>query len=493
MKKTSYFFAKHSIATLLLMFIFSGNLLSQDLNPTNWPSLVGYWQFQDTTDLTHATVGNDLILIGQHQSLAGPSYGDTAVRIDTGSYYKVYHGIAANGGGDSVNQYSLMFDFRVLNFDRWHCFQQTDTTNANDADCFIKPYPDSIPGTIGVGYTEYSADSITRNEWYRLIISVNLGQFYNYYLNGVLIHTGDTTDIQIDDRFALTEAILFFADNNQEDDTIDIASIAIFDTCLSPSQIAQIGSIDPCVANPPIVYLGNDTTICGADSLVLSIGTGYESYLWSTGDTSAQIVLSSSSFGMAKDTVWALVTDINNCQSGDSMLLDFAIPPYIYMPTDTFKCYPVSSSGPSTLFNFSIDSTYDTYLWSTGDTSWFIELNLIVIDTGYHTIWTMVTDSNKCSIVDTMILFVSLCESIDEQSRLDFQIYPNPSDGNITLKLSQRAEFIQVYNSTGQMIRKIQGLDKGTHLINLEDLSSGIYYINIRGVDYNAFRKILIR
>lgn len=314
---------KSVLISCLFFFFLSNNAFSQNLNPNDWPHLKGYWTFQDTADLLAASVGNDLILVGNHQWVEGAFYGDTAIRIDTGSYYKCYHGIPANGGGDSVNQYTLMFDFKVLSLDRWHCFFQTDSTNSNDGECFIKHYGDSIPGTIGVGFTGYSSDSILPETWYRLVISVNLGNYYNYYLNGVLLHTGDTDDIAIDDRFALTPEILFFADNNQEDDTIDIGSIAIFDTCLTPTQIAQLGTIDPCIANPPIVDLGEDTTLCWNHTFNISIANTYKSILWSTGDTLSSISLDTTNFGTGQDTLWVKVTDWNGCTASDTMIVSF--------------------------------------------------------------------------------------------------------------------------------------------------------------------------
>lgn len=340
------------ILTLILsVFLFQGTAVSQNLNPNDWPNLVGYWNFQDTTDLLKATVGNDLILVGNHQWVKGAFYGDTAVRIDTGSYYKCYHGIAANGGGDSVNQYSLMFDFKVLSLNRWHCFFQTDSTNSNDGECFIKHYGDSIPGTIGVGHTGYSSDSILPETWYRLVITVNLGNFYNYYLNGVLLHTGDTDEIAIDSRFALTPVILFFADNNQEDDTIDIGSIAIFDTCLTPTQIGNLGTIDPCIANPPIVDLGEDTTLCWNHTFNIGVGTGFKSILWSTGDTLSSISLDTANFGTGTDTLWVQVTDMNDCQTADTVMVSFQDCSGINeLPhKDDISVYPNPSKGKFTL------------------------------------------------------------------------------------------------------------------------------------------------
>ena len=337
------------IAAIILLHIIPLQSNSQDLNPADWPHLKGYWKFQDTTDLTKATVGNDLILVGNQQWVQGAFYGDTAVRIDTGSYYRCYHGISPNGGGDSVNRYTLMFDFKVLSLNKWHCFFQTDSTNQNDGECFIKHWGDSIAGSIGVGHTGYSSDSIEPNKWYRLVITVNLGNFYNYYLDGKLLHVGDTEDIYIDSRFALTPQVLFFADNNNEDDTIDIASVAIFDTCLTPAQIAQIGTLDPCIENPPTVSIGNDTTIVAfSDTLTFSAGTMWKSVLWSTGDTIPTIKIDSS---MIKnpylfDTVWVEVTDMNDCKAYDTVYYRFESGSGIPFNRKSFK--PVIYPNPAT-------------------------------------------------------------------------------------------------------------------------------------------------
>ncbi|MFC1730702.1 T9SS type A sorting domain-containing protein [candidate division KSB1 bacterium] len=310
---------------IFFCFLFSANTQAQDLDPSNWPNLKGYWKFQNVSDLTKATVGNDLMLTGTHVSVTGPAYGDTAIRIDTGSYYTCYHNISPNGGGDSVNRYSLMFDFKVLNLERWHTFFQTDTTNMNDGECFIRPITSSNAGAIGVGYTSYTTDTVIPEQWYRLVISINLGNFYRYYLNGSLVLEGDTDEIFIDERFALTPKILFFADNNQEDDTIDIASMAIFDTCLTSAQVAMLGSIDPCVANPPVPDIGNDTVLCINHSLGLSAGSGYMNYLWSTGDTTASITVDTSSFGIGPDTLWVKVLDVNNCEGTDTIIVAFVV------------------------------------------------------------------------------------------------------------------------------------------------------------------------
>lgn len=319
-----------------IIFCLSFYCKGQDLNPANEPNLVGYWKFEDRNNLLKATVGNNLQLTGSHSWVKGASYGDTAIRITIGSYYTANHMIKPNGGGTRVNRYTLMYDFKVLSFNKWHTFHQTDTTNLNDGECFIRPNTGSYPARIGVAATQYAPDSLHANTWYRLMISVNNGNYYRYYLNGKLILEGDTQDI--DDRFSLATQLLFFADNNQEDDTIDVASIGLWDTCLSTAQIEAIGTIDPCIANPPKPNLGNDTTLCAGASLIKNAGPGHISYLWSTGAKTQNAFLDLSKLKMGMNTVWVRVIDQNGCTGTDTVRITYAPLPQVKLGNDTGIC-----------------------------------------------------------------------------------------------------------------------------------------------------------
>lgn len=196
--------------------------------------LVGSWKFDDTNDLLKAEVGRALELVGSQESIAGPETGNGAVKIGVGSHYKMVHGIAANGGGTHVNEYSLMIDFKVPVLDAWHAFFQTSPDNANDGDCFIKP-----AGTIGVAATGYSSLAISGNEWYRLVISVKNGTQYQYYLDGRLLHTG--TVQAVDGRFSLDNVLLMFADEDGEDNEIHCSELAIWNYPLSATEVAALG------------------------------------------------------------------------------------------------------------------------------------------------------------------------------------------------------------------------------------------------------------
>jgi hypothetical protein len=329
------------------IFLILGSLIlvcgigrSQELNPADWPSMVGYWKFQDTTNLLKATVGNDLMLIGNHTHTPGAYHGDTAVSIAIGSYYRCHHQIAPNGGGDSVNRYTLMFDFMVRNFNQWHTFHQTDSTNANDGECFIKPQMPGLKSTIGTATTGYTADSIEQDVWYRMVISVCLDSFYRYYLNGDLWHEGNLQSV--DGRFALTPVLLFFADNNQEDDTIQIGSIAIFDSCLSSADIAVLGGLNPCIANPPVAELGPDIMVCQDQTVTLTVGAGYPVVAWSTGDTTSTLLLDTADLGIGSFNLSVVVQDVHGCLAYDSVMVTFIDCTSIEEPDDeeAYLLYP---------------------------------------------------------------------------------------------------------------------------------------------------------
>lgn len=388
-----------ALSTILLVCLSFISLFAQDLIPKDWPHLKGYWKFQNAKDLTKATVGNKLNLVGTHQQVLGASAGDTAIRIGVGSYYKYPHNIAPNGGGDSVNQYTLMFDFKVLNFKQWHTFFQTDTTNKNDGECFIRPITSVKPARIGTATTGYTPDSILENKWYRLVISVNLNNFFRYYLNGKLVLEGDTQEV--DGRFALLPQILFFADNDKEDDTIDIASLAIFDTCMSAKQIAKIGSIDPCDLYPARVNLGRDTVLCADESISLSAGTGYASYQWSTGNKLPSEYINSDVIGIGKKAVWVKIIDNRGCKAGDTINITYLPLPAVNLGVDTSIC-----DGQTVKLKAGTDMSYK-YAWKklpqnvTISTSNTITVNASTI----HSV--KVTSTNGCINTDTITVIVN--------------------------------------------------------------------------------------
>lgn len=257
----------------------------------------GLWSFDNSTALTESLYGYDLELVGTHQSVAGPNATNKAVRIGVGSHYKIAHGIAANGGGNLVNEYSLKFDFKVADITKWRTFFQSAAANTSDGECFINK-----EGKIGTQATGYGAYAVIPNEWYRLVITVKNGTHYKYYLEGQLLLNG--TVQALDSRFALENTILFFGDNDGDDGEIDIAEVAIWDRSLLETEVKQLagyghnlsgggtttkslvgnwkfdnpfGLLTASVGNP-LVLVGKDQPIDGPTTTNLATRVGVGSY-----------------------------------------------------------------------------------------------------------------------------------------------------------------------------------------------------------------------
>lgn len=238
MKKNLYL-----LCSILFAFIYKGN--AQAINPNAWTSLTSFWTFDNTKNLTKATKGQDLILTGTHKSIAGPNSGDSAVTIGgTGNYYKVRHGLTKTGGNAYVNKFSLVIDFRLPALNQWFCFYQTDPSNANDGDAFVNK-----TGNVGVAQTGYSYYKLKPNEWYRLVISADLGSTYNYYLDGQLLHNGGAQDL--DGRFSLDSIFHFINDEDGENNLIDIASLGVFNKALSDNEAFALGGYGHTIDKEP--------------------------------------------------------------------------------------------------------------------------------------------------------------------------------------------------------------------------------------------------
>jgi hypothetical protein len=212
--------------------------------------LAGRWTFDDGNAPGKSFLGLDLIPHGDgFTPVEGPDALNSAVRIAQGSYYEALHGIAANGGGQRVNNYTLMVDFRVSQLNRYYCFMQTTLENNDDGDFFLRP-----AGNLGIGGTGYSEYVATTEEWHRLVISASMGNAYNYYIDGELIHQGNLSQATLDSRWSwLPEGVLLFADEDGEDAEIDIAEVMIWSEALTGEQIAELGGVISEDGSSPLV------------------------------------------------------------------------------------------------------------------------------------------------------------------------------------------------------------------------------------------------
>jgi gliding motility-associated-like protein len=150
--------------------------------------------------------------------------------------------------------------------------------------------------------------------------------------------------------------------------------------------------------NPiPQVSLGNDTTICPNNVVILDAGLA-DSYQWNTGQTSATISVSPST-----STYYEVTITINGCQGSDGVWVNvYALPP-MTVSNDTSICagstLTLSASGG------------DSYHWSTGENASTIVVSPLSSTTFYVTI-----TSGICPRVDSVHVQVNPLPNLSEDS-----------------------------------------------------------------------------
>ncbi|WP_035606421.1 SUMF1/EgtB/PvdO family nonheme iron enzyme [Haloferula sp. BvORR071] len=241
--------------------------------PLEAAQLRGLWLFDDPTLPGKATVGNNLTIAG-----TPPAYSSTLADAGGTSLSGVIttvsgaanaltatHGITPT----AVSQYSILADIfsPVASRSSWRSIYQTSATPAaNDAEYFIRNSND----TLGIADIGYSGTAIPETLWTRLVITVDLTQAggaaapkVKTYLNGALVysHTG-TTNAGTTGRFALDSVIHFFADNDGENGSLNVAALAIYGGVLTAGEVTALGAAGAPIANqPPSITEGSPRTL----------------------------------------------------------------------------------------------------------------------------------------------------------------------------------------------------------------------------------------
>lgn len=206
--------------------------------------LTGLWRFQSSTNKLAATVGTDMVNSNVDNAgwmtgpwtIIEPGMNDGGIVQDRSwDYLSCYHGIGANGGGDYVNEYTIAMDVYTGGANWYSLYQTAWGGNANDGDMWVTP-----TGTIGNGDTGYSTLTMDNTKWHRIVLSVDNGNFFRAYVDGVLFL--DAAGQSVDGRFSLElDRFNLFADNSWEDSWILCGTVAVWDRALTTAEAGDMG------------------------------------------------------------------------------------------------------------------------------------------------------------------------------------------------------------------------------------------------------------
>ena len=204
------------------------------------------------------------------------------------------------------------------------------------------------------------------------------------------------------------------------------------------------------------IDIGNDTSICEGDSVLLDAGAG-NYYLWNTGDTTQTIYASST------DTYSVSITTTCGYSSGE---INVTVIPETGVTDEITAC--------------------ESYTWIDGIT--YSESN--------NTATYILTNSFGCDSLVTLDLTIAdTCDvsSVSEISNDDIRIFPNPARNHLVVELPS-ADFnrIEILDISGKIVltKHIEG--KAAVIENL-NFDAGTYVLSIVGKEQSVNSFIIIK
>lgn len=222
----------------------------------------------------------------------------------------------------------------------------------------------------------------------------------------------------------------------------------------------------------PQVEIGNDTTLCLGDSLLLDAAGNFTNYLW------YDATMGSSIYAANPGTYWVQVTDACGLTDSDSMTVSADSPQGVELGNDTVLC-----AGDQIVLD--AGAGFDTYLWQDNSTSASYTVNLP------GTYFVSAINAAGCSYADTIT--IDPCVGVSESnSEFALTVFPNPTDGSFSIDLGD------IYNTVTITITDLRGkiIQSETYydsqLLELElNEAPGVYLLVIENAGWKSVVRLI--
>lgn len=257
---------------------------------------------------------------------------------------------------------------------------------------------------------------------------------------------------------------------------------------ISYTTYTVIGSANGCLSNvvtcsvipsiKPTISV-NSGTICNGSSFTITPG-GASTYTIENGNAVVTPTASTSY------TVVGM--DADGCLSTNTVVSNVTVNA---LPTVSISSSANSGNicqGQSAVLT-AIDNGATAYSWSTGATT-----NLITVSPAVTTTYSVVvTAATSCTASAVTTLSVNTCTGIHENSGNEIlEVYPNPTDKILHFKvLTKDLGTIEITDMNGKTIYSTAN-NASEQVIDMSDLSTGIYLIKVT-INQNTYYKKLVK
>ncbi|MFK7833399.1 MAG: T9SS type A sorting domain-containing protein [Winogradskyella sp.] len=285
----------------------------------------------------------------------------------------------------------------------------------------------------------------------------NDGAFSNSSLITVLpepfeASAGEDQEICVGQTVTLTASASngenFLWDNGETTASIEVTpeTTTIYTVIVSDGEgNSDEDSVVVTVNEVPVADAGEDQTICEGDTIIIT-ASGGDTYLWSTGETTATIEVNPT-----EDTAFNVEVTSNNCSSTDEVIVFVNASPSLTVTNDV-----VIVEGDSTILTAS-DS--DNYLWSTDEVTSSISVSPIA--TTIYTVET--TTASGCVTSETVT--VTVVPEVIANAGVDVSICFGDT---ITLTASGGSTYFWDTGSTGAEL-SVSPTETTTYTVTVED------------------------
>jgi hypothetical protein len=232
-----------------------------------------------------------------------------------------------------------------------------------------------------------------------------------------------------------------------------------------------------CGPFAPSLSVSGNTLACSGTSVVLT-ASGCTSYTWTSGPTTASILVSPS-----VTTIYTVsATSATSCLETKTISVTAAASPTLSIsgPTITVCAGQTINLGATGANN---------YTWQPGNLSGFF-VNVSPTVTTTYTITG--SSANGCTSTSLFTQTISTCAGITTEliSNDRLFVYPNPTANKISVTGLDNFSYLEVFNAIGQKVKAME-IQNSSEEIDLSECSKGVYLLKLSGGNGSGVKRVI--
>jgi hypothetical protein len=237
------------------------------------------------------------------------------------------------------------------------------------------------------------------------------------------------------------------------------------------------------VSNAPVPTISATSTQACSGDVVTVTSSAADSYLWSTGETTASINVSNTA------AVYVTVTNANACNGvGQSATTNIS-----FTATPSAAGSFTTAGNVVTFTNTSTGAT--SYSWDFGD---FTNSSASAPAHAYaaNGAYTVVLTAINGNCTDTIAFEISIEVGIEENNSLSFEVYPNPASAQVFVAFENNDNAtLTVLDAMGRVVltQAINEVGSLVLPVSVAELASGSYTLQIISENQVGVKRLMIR